>query len=57
MNVLIKYSLHVTMQMDGSIVSGIQLKVTLARRQPVINPINDATSSAVWTTLGMLNKK
>lgn len=38
--------------MDGSIVSGIQLKVTLARRQPVINPINDATSSAVWTTLG-----
>lgn len=34
-------------------VSGIQLKVSLARRQPQIEPINDATSSAAWATLGM----
>lgn len=35
-------------------VSGIQLKVSLARRQPQIEPINDATSSAAWATLGMI---
>lgn len=40
--------------MDGSMVSGIQLKVTLARRQPQIEPINDASSSAAWATLGIL---
>lgn len=40
--------------MDGSMVSGIQLKVTLARRQPQIEPINDASSSAAWATLGNL---
>lgn len=33
-------------------VSGIPLKVSLARRQPQIEPINDATSSAAWATLG-----
>jgi len=33
-------------------VSGIQLKVSLARRQPVIEPINDASSSATWSTIG-----
>lgn len=33
-------------------VSGIQLKVSLARRQPQIEPINDATSSSTWSTLG-----
>ncbi|KAH0808642.1 hypothetical protein GEV33_014149 [Tenebrio molitor] len=38
-------------EMDGSMVSGIQLKVTLARRQPQIEPINDASSSAAWATL------
>lgn len=38
--------------MDGSIVGGIQLKVSLARRQPQIEPINDATSSSTWSTLG-----
>lgn len=38
--------------MDGSMVSGIPLKVSLARRQPQIEPINDATSSAAWATLG-----
>lgn len=32
---------------------GIDLKVSLARRQPQIEPINDATSSAAWATLGM----
>ncbi|XP_049829978.1 negative elongation factor E [Schistocerca gregaria] len=36
---------------DGSIVSGIQLKVSLARRQPVIQPINDASSSSAWSTI------
>lgn len=40
-------------QMNGSMVSGIQLKVSLARRQPVIEPINDASSSATWSTIGM----
>ncbi|XP_028128436.1 negative elongation factor E [Diabrotica virgifera virgifera] len=38
-------------EMDGSMVSGIPLKVSLARRQPQIEPINDATSSAAWATL------
>lgn len=36
---------------DGSMVSSIQLKVSLARRQPVIEPINDTTSSAVWSSI------
>lgn len=34
-------------------VSGIQLNVSLARRQPQIEPINDVTSSSTWSTLGM----
>jgi len=38
--------------MNGNMVSGIQLKVSLARRQPVIEPINDASSSASWSTIG-----
>lgn len=38
-------------EMDGSMVSSIQLKVSLARRQPVIDPINDATSSAMWSSI------
>lgn len=42
-------------QMDGSMVSGIQLKVSLARRQPQIEPINDATSSSTWSTLGKIS--
>ncbi|XP_074100668.1 negative elongation factor E [Cotesia typhae] len=36
---------------NGSMVSSIQLKVSLARRQPVIEPINDTTSSAVWSSI------
>ena len=37
---------------NGSMVEGgIQLKVSLARRQPVIDPINDASSSATWSTI------
>lgn len=40
--------------MHGSMVSGIPLKVSLARRQPQIEPINDATSSTAWATLGKL---
>ena len=38
--------------MNGSMASGIQFKVSLARRQPVIEPINDASSSATWSTIG-----
>ncbi|XP_012287410.1 negative elongation factor E [Orussus abietinus] len=38
-------------EMDGSMVSSKQLEVSLARRQPVIDPINDVTSSAVWSTI------
>lgn len=38
-------------EMNGSTVSGIQLKVSLARRQPVIEPINDASSSTTWSTI------
>ena len=32
-------------------VQGIELKVSLARRQPVIEPINDASSSATWSPI------
>ncbi|XP_044766936.1 negative elongation factor E [Coccinella septempunctata] len=38
-------------EMDGSIVSEIQLNVSLARRQPQIGPTTDAPSSAAWATL------
>lgn len=38
-------------QHNGSVVQGIELKVSLARRQPVIEPINDASSSATWSTI------
>ncbi|XP_054274016.1 negative elongation factor E-like [Macrosteles quadrilineatus] len=38
-------------EINGSIVSNIQLKVTLARRQPIISPINDASSSTAWSSL------
>ncbi|CAL4202646.1 unnamed protein product, partial [Meganyctiphanes norvegica] len=44
-------------EMHGSMVSGIQLKVSLARRQPVIDPINDASSSATWSTIAASNPK
>lgn len=37
-------------EMDGGMVSHIQLKVSLARRQPVIDPNND-TSSSVWSSI------
>lgn len=39
-------------EMHGKACAGIQLQVQLARRQPQIEPINDASSSAVWSTLG-----
>jgi len=32
-------------------VGGVQLKVSLARRQPIIDPINDASSSSTWSTI------
>lgn len=38
-------------EMHGKNVAGINLQVQLARRQPQIEPINDASSSAVWSTI------
>ncbi|XP_075228708.1 negative elongation factor E [Lycorma delicatula] len=38
-------------EVNGSLVSGVQLKVTYARRQVVIDPINDASSSSAWCTI------
>lgn len=40
-------------EMHGKSVNGINLQVQLARRQPQIEPINDASSSAVWSSIGM----
>jgi negative elongation factor E len=37
--------------MNGKSINGIVLQVSLARKQPCIEPINDASSSAVWSTL------
>nr|CAG4644366.1 EOG090X0F8Z [Lepidurus arcticus] len=37
---------------NGTTVGSTQLKVSLARRQPVIEPINDASSSTTWSTIG-----
>ena len=31
--------------------SSIQLKVSMARRQPVIDPVNDTTSSSMWSSV------
>lgn len=39
-------------EMHGKNVNGIMLQVQLARRQPQIEPINDASSSAVWSSIG-----
>ena len=39
-------------EMHQKNIAGIQLQVQLARRQPQIEPINDASSSAVWSTIG-----
>lgn len=41
--------------MHGKNVNGINLQVQLARRQPQIEPINDASSSAVWSSIGGLS--
>lgn len=38
-------------EMDGSMVSSIQLKVSLARRQPIIESMTDATSSSMWSPI------
>jgi len=38
-------------EVNGGLVGGIQLKVSLARRQPIIDPINDASSSSTWSTI------
>uniref|UniRef100_U5ENW6 Negative elongation factor E n=1 Tax=Corethrella appendiculata TaxID=1370023 RepID=U5ENW6_9DIPT len=37
--------------MHNKAVNGIQLQVQLARRQPQIEPINDASSSSAWSTI------
>lgn len=39
------------LKMHGKLIGGIQLTVSLARKQPQIEPINDASSSAAWSTL------
>lgn len=39
-------------EMHSKGAAGIQLTVQLARRQPQIDPINDASSSTTWATLG-----
>uniref|UniRef100_A0A1A9WIA1 Negative elongation factor E n=1 Tax=Glossina brevipalpis TaxID=37001 RepID=A0A1A9WIA1_9MUSC len=38
-------------EMHSKNVNGINLQVQLARRQPQIEPINDASSSAVWSSI------
>jgi len=38
-------------ELNSSQINGVQLKVSLARRQPVIDPINDASSSSTWSTI------
>ncbi|XP_029160659.1 uncharacterized protein LOC114932552 [Nylanderia fulva] len=38
-------------EMDGSMVSSIQLKVSLARRQPIIEPVSDTMSSSMWSPI------
>ncbi|RZF48004.1 hypothetical protein LSTR_LSTR002070 [Laodelphax striatellus] len=38
-------------EVNGSMVLGVPLKVTLARRQVVIEPINDVSSSSAWCTI------
>ena len=43
-------------EIHGKSVNGINLQVQLARRQPQIEPINDASSSAAWSSIGNLVK-
>lgn len=44
-------------EMHGKNVAGIQLQVQLARRQPQIEPINEASSSAAWSTIATNNSQ
>lgn len=44
-------------EMHGKNVGGIQLQVQLARRQPQIEPINEASSSAAWSTIATNNSQ
>ena len=37
---------------NGATVEGVQLEVSYARRQPKIEPINDASTSSAWSTIG-----
>lgn len=41
-------------EMNGKAIGGIALQVQLARRQPKIEPINSASSSLAWSTVGKL---
>lgn len=38
-------------ELNGTSLDGVDLKVTMARRQPVIDPINDSSSSTTWATI------
>lgn len=44
-------------EMHSKNVGGIQLQVQLARRQPQIEPINEASSSAAWSTIATNNSQ
>lgn len=44
-------------EMHNTNVGGIQLQVQLARRQPQIEPINEASSSAAWSTIASNNSQ
>lgn len=44
-------------EMHGKNIGGIQLQVQLARRQPQIEPINEASSSAAWSTIATNNSQ
>ncbi len=41
-------------QMDGSLLGGVQLKVSMARRQPTFEQTADSSNSA-WSSIGRLN--
>lgn len=41
-------------EMHGKAIGGIALKVELARRQPIIEPMNSASSSRAWAAVGTL---
>lgn len=44
-------------EMHSKSIGGIMLQVQLARRQPQIDPINEASSSATWSTIASNNSQ